>query len=242
MGDNTSYILTCSTDKISGCCGSHHTSARLYTCTSCLSPSGLLAWRKPCRSSSRPRRSACGPQPSPRTHGRRQQAGEDPVLHCFTVILLIWFYWSHIDCFIVCSYSCILNIIVQYLWFQFLPHLLLVKYRLTILKQSHSQSKLNDNKCMFSQLGPTSGLRNIKKNASSQNINNQTKLLSRINTSVFSHPVKICFLSMKDSGPLFPIFSLNSAANSSFITWKKNHLVCRLWLDRSRSIKRSYNK
>ena len=161
------------------------------------------------------------------------------LLHCHLIdIILLVSHWLFY-CMFLQLYT---EYRVQYLWVQFLPHLLLVKYRLTILRQSHSQSKLNDNKCMFSQLGPTSGLRNIKKNASSQNINNQTKLLSRINTSVFSHPVKICFLSMKDSGPLFPIFSLNSAANSSFITWKKNHLVCRLWLDRSRSIKRSYIK
>ena len=113
---------------------------------------------------------------------------------------------------------------VQYLWVQFLPHLLLVKYRLTILRQSHSQSKLNDNKCMFSQLGPTSGLRNIKKNASSQNINNQTKLLSRINTSVFFPPGENLFSVNERLGSLISNFLFEFSCKLFFYNLKKKSL------------------
>ena len=87
------WWLTCSIDKISCCCGSHHSSYRLYTCTSYLSPFALLSERKPYRSSNRHPRSACVPRPDPRTPYSYQPAegtGLSLLWSCSVGLTLFW--------------------------------------------------------------------------------------------------------------------------------------------------------
>ena len=83
------FVPTCSTDKTSCCCVSHRRPSLLYICTSYLSPSAWLSWRKPCRSSSRHPRSACGPRPGPRTPCSCQQAAGKRGLSWLTFALSV---------------------------------------------------------------------------------------------------------------------------------------------------------